>query len=432
MAMMQEQGVLAKLTAAKSGRRAHSVVTTLLVTLYAVIYLDRVNISAAASSIKLYFGLTNTELGLTFSAFSWAYLASVFFGGWAARKYGARVTLIVCAVIVGLGTVLTGVAGGLATLLLARMAVGLGEGPAFPAARQAMRNWYPPHRFGFIQGITHSASRFGAAVAAPIVAGLILLANWRVSFIACGVAALVWAGIWSVTFRDDPHTHPGVAAKDLEGLSVAVPNRNATTPFWALTKRMFPITLVTFAYGWTYWVFVSWMPLYFMEAHGTNLKNSAFLTSALFVAGLIGNTVGGVVSDTILKRTRRTRLARCSVVAVSLLGAAAFIAPTIVLSDLRIVVPLLAAAMFFLEMTIAPMYAITMDVSKEFAGMASAYVIMGVAVAGIISPPVFGWLIDVTHNWNIPFATGVGILVCGAAATALLRPDIPFVAPEAE
>jgi MFS family permease len=193
---------------------------------------------------------------------------------------------------------------------------------------------------------------------------------------------------------------------------------------------MFPVTLVMFAYGWTYWVFVSWLPLYFTNQHGTNLKNSALLTSALFFAGLIGNTVGGVVSDRILRKTGRNRLARCSVIAASLLGAAAFITPTMFLDDLRYVVPLLAGAMFFLELTIAPMYAIPMDISKDYAGLGSAYVIMGVGISGIVSPVVFGWLIDLTGNWNVPFASGVAILLVGAMAVALLRPDIPLVVPE--
>jgi MFS family permease len=145
---------------------------------------------------------------------------------------------------------------------------------------------------------------------------------------------------------------------------------------------------------------------------------------------LIGNTVGGVVSDRLLKRTGRNRFARCSVILVSLLGAAAFIFPAMFLDDLRVVVPLLAAAMFFLELTIAPMYAIPMDISKEYAGLGSAYVIMGVGISGIISPVVFGWLIDLTGNWDVPFATGIAILLCGASAVGLLRPDLPLVIPE--
>ncbi|RTL52150.1 MAG: MFS transporter [Bradyrhizobiaceae bacterium] len=434
MALIQEAEHGAVVQQASSTKRkrlnAHFVVTAMLCVLFAIMYLDRVNISAAASSLKVHFGLTNTEMGLAFSAFSWAYLASVLFGGWGARKYGAKRTLLVTVVLVGLGTIFTGLISGLVTLFLARLAVGLGEGPAFPAATQAMRNWYPPDRFGYIQGITHSASRLGAAIAPPIVAGLIVMSDWRVSFIVCGIAALLWAVAWWLYFEDDPREHPAVDPRQVEGLSISLPNRKARTPIGVLTKRMLPVTAVMFAYGWTYWVFVSWLPLYFSNQHGVDLKNSALLTSVPFFAGLIGNTVGGVTSDAILRRTGRNRLARCSVVVVSLLGTAAFLVPCLYVDDLTTVVLLLAAAMFFLELTIAPMYAIPMDISREFAGLGSAYIIMGVAIAGILSPVVFGWLIDKTGNWNVPFGTGIAILLVGAAIAGTLRPDVPFVVPD--
>jgi MFS family permease len=67
-----------------------------------------------------------------------------------------------------------------------------------------------------------------------------------------------------------------------------------------------------------------------------------------------------------------------------------------------------------------------MDISKEYAGLGSAYIIMGVGLAGIVSPVVFGWLIDLSGNWNVPFASGVGILLAGAGAVAMLRPDVPL------
>jgi MFS family permease len=425
----EAKGASSKAAPTKRYFDAHAMVTMLLCVLFAIMYLDRVNISAAAASLKANFALSNTEMGLIFSAFSWAYLGSVIFGGWGARKYGAKSTLTISVVIVGLGTIATGLAGGLASLFLARLAVGMGEGPAFPAATQAMRNWYPPHRFGYIQGITHSASRLGAALAPPIVAAVILWSGWRSSFVVCGAAALIWCVAWWTIFRDDPREHPSVDPASLETLTFSRPNRRAKIPFLLLTKRMSFVTVVMFAYGWTYWVFVSWLPLYFVNQHHTDLKSSALLTSALFFAGLVGNTVGGVISDRILKRTGSNRLARCSVVFVSLLGAAALITPTMFYNDLRIVVPFLAGAMFFLELTIAPMYAIPMDVSKEYAGLGSAYVIMGVGLSGIISPVVFGWLIDLTGNWNVPFATGIGILLLGAAAVPLLRPDVPLIVP---
>ena len=408
---------------------AHAVMTTLLCAMYAIMYLDRVNLSAAASPLKAEFGLSNTEMGVAFSGFAWAYLASVMFGGWGARRFGARLSLMIAVVVVGLGTVLTGLTTGLASLFAARLIVGLGEGPAFPAATQAMRNWYPAHRFGYIQGITHSASRLGAAVAAPIVAGIIGVLDWRASFFICGAAALIWSVVWWRYFREDPREHPDVRPSSLEGLSISLPDRTARIPYWLLTKRMFPVTIVTFTYGWTLWVFLSWLPLYFMNRHHVNLLNSAFLTSVPLAAGVIGNLAGGMGSDLILRRTGRHRLARCSIVAASLTGTAAFLLPTLFVSDLTTIVVLLAAAVFCLELTIAPMYAVPMDISREFAGLGSAFIIMGVAIAGIVSPVVFGWLIDLTGNWNVPFATGIVILLVGAAVVGVLRPDVKLVIP---
>lgn len=411
----------------KSLLSARSRVTFLLCMIYALMYLDRVNISAAASSIKSSFKLSNTQMGIAFSGFSWAYLLTVLVGGWAARRYGARLVLIFCAILLGLATISTAFVFGIASLFLARLLVGAGEGPAFPAATQAMRNWYPQSKFGYIQGITHSFSRLGAALAPPFTAIIILMYGWRMSFAVCGAVILVWAVVWWFQFCDDPREHAAADPKALIGINISLPNRVDRTPFWALTKRMIPVSMVMFTYGWTYWIFVSWLPLYFINRYHVDLKTSGFLTSVPFLTGMVGNSVGGVFSDIILHRTKSSRLARCGIVAFSLITCALALTFVVEASDLFVALVSLAIAMFCLELTIAPMFAVPMDISIEFAGLGSAFVVFGVAVAGIASPILFGWLIDATGNWNLPFTTAVGILVFGAATVFLIRPDIPFV-----
>jgi len=51
--------------------------------------------------------------------------------------------------------------------------------------------------------------------------------------------------------------------------------------------------------------------------------------------------------------------------------------------------------------------------------LGASFLIAGVAIAGIISPVVFGWLVDLTKNWNVPFATSIGILLMGAVIVTL-------------
>ena len=288
-----------------------------------------------------------------------------------------------CVIIVGVGTIVTGLAGGLATLFVARLMVGMGEGPAFPAATQAMRNWYPPDRFGYIQGITHSASRLGAAIAPPIVTAIILWAGWRVAFVVCGAAALLGRCVVDI-FRDDPRQHPSFDPGRLKNLGVSLPDRRAKIPLWLLTNRMFPVTIVMFAYGWTYWVFVVAAPLlrqpasHRLEELGAPHQRIVFRRSR-------GQYVGGIVSDLILKDDRPQSTGTLQRHPCFAARHGASDSPIDVLRRLTIVA-ILAAAMFFLELTIAPMYAIPMDISKEYAGLGSAYIIMGVALAGIVSP----------------------------------------------
>jgi MFS family permease len=404
--------------------------TMLLCAMFALLYLDRINVSAAAPSMSREFGLSNTALGVAFSAFSWSYLGSVLIGAFAADRFGARGVLLGCALVVGLATIATGLVGGIAGLFLARFLVGAGEGPAFPAATQVMRDWFRADRFGYIQGITHSASRLGGALAPPLVAWVTILSSWRVSFLVCGALALIWGAAWWRYFRNAPASHEAAASRHAsfpESPGLAAERHPS---LGLLTRRMAIVTFVMFTYGWSYWIFLSWLPLYFSSRYGTDLKSSALLASAPLLSGVLGNALGGIISDYVLRRTGRPRLARCGVVFVSLLGSALFLCLSLFSRDLVVIVPLLALSMLFLEMTIAPMYAVPMDMSRTRAGIGSAYVIMGVGIAGILSPLVFGRLIDLTGSWDIPFAIAVLILLSGAVAVLFVRPDRPLASEQ--
>src|SRR6201996_4409180 len=100
--------------------------------MYFVTYLDRVNVSTAAAGFAKEFNLSKTEIGLVFSAFAYPYLIFQIIGGWISDRFGARRTLIGCGIIWASATVLTGMAGGLVSLLLARTLLGFGEGATFP------------------------------------------------------------------------------------------------------------------------------------------------------------------------------------------------------------------------------------------------------------------------------------------------------------
>jgi len=393
--------------------------------MYLILYVDRVNISTAAPLIKADLKLNNTELGLAFSAFAYPYALFQLIGGYIGDKFGARLTLCVSGLIVCAATAATGAVGGLASLFVARLALGIGEGATFPTATRAMAVWTPERSWGFAQGITHSFARIGNAITPPLIAMLVELVSWRGSFVALAGLSLIWVVLWFWYFRDVPASPP-LTAEELATLPARSRGENEAVPWLRLFKRMLPVTAVDFCYGWTLWLFLSWIPSFFYQNYQQDLRHSAFYSAGVFLAGVVGDTLGGVVSDTILRRTGDRVAARRNVIVVGMLGGFVFLLPVMLVHDVDIAAISLAAAFFFVELIVAPIWAVPMDIAPKYAGSASGMMNFGFGVAGIISPFVFGYLIDRTGSWTLPFAGSICLLLLGAGLAFRMHPDRPF------
>src|SRR5215471_14561325 len=227
--------------------RAPRVVLILLCAMYLIMYVNRVNISTLAPLIKADLKLNNTQLGFAFSAFAIPYAVLQLFGGWIGDRLGPRLTLTMCCAIVGTFTVLTGIAGGLASLVLFRLALGLGEGAAFSTATRALASWTPVRKWGFAQGLVHSFSRLGNAITPPLITLMLVYVSWRASFAVLGVVCSLWLILWFWYFRNDPRDHSWMTEADVAELPAnAGTGKGITVPAVRLARRIFPLTLIDF------------------------------------------------------------------------------------------------------------------------------------------------------------------------------------------
>ena len=407
---------------------ASSNVLLLLCAMYFITYVDRVNVSSAAAAFKSELGFSNTELGFVFSAFAYPYLVCQVIGGWFGDRFGARRTLIVCGLTWAIATMLTGLVTGLWSMIAVRVLLGLGEGATFPTATRAMSTWLPGGKSGWGQGITHAAARLGNAVTPPLVILLIAWISWRGSFVIMGAVSLVWVLAWAWYYKDEPHTHPGMTPADLALLPAPRPKKKAKTPWGPLLRRMAPVTFVYFCYGWTLWTFLSWVPQFMLHAYKLDLKNSALFASLVFFGGVVGDALGGWLSDYIYRKTGSLTRARRDLVVFGMIGSFLCSAPVLFVTDPMLAALSLGGAFFFAELTIGPMWAIPMDIAPEFSGTASGLMNTGSAFAAIVSPVVFGIVIDRTGNWSLPFYGTMGLLLIGTAAAFLMRPEQTFAA----
>lgn len=396
--------------------------------MYLIFYVDRVNISTAAPIMQKDLGLTATQLGIAFSAFAYPYAFFQIAGGWLGDRIGPRVTLTLCAIIVGISTIWTGLVGGLAGLFLARLALGIGEGPAFPTATRALSNWMRPDQRAFAQGITHAFSRFGNALTPPLIAIIVVAFSWRDSFYLLGAISIVWGALWFFYFRDDPRTHSQITDAELAGLPPAtVVATRKKVPWGPLIRRIMPVTLTDFCYGWILWLYLNWLPSFFLHEFNLNIKKSALFAAGVFLAGVIGDTVGGILSDRILRKSGNVNKARTSVVVAGFLGSFCFMLPIMFIHDLTIVAICLSLAFFFAELIVAPIWAMPMDIAPEYSGSASGFMNFGFGMAGIISPVVFGYAIDATGRWDVPFIGSLAFLLLGALLALNCKPGERFV-----
>lgn len=145
----------------------------LLCVMYFFTYVDRVNLSVAAPIIQKEMSLTNTQLGTALTAFGLCYIVLQIINGYIGGRYGPRRVLSILGCLWAVGTLATGFVGGLASLIGARVLVGLGEAGTIPRSTRVMSNWVRAEQRGFAQGLTHSAARLAAASTPVIVTSMI-------------------------------------------------------------------------------------------------------------------------------------------------------------------------------------------------------------------------------------------------------------------
>jgi MFS family permease len=406
-----------------------TIVLGLLCLMYLITYVNRQNLATAGGDISVDLHLSKSQLGQVLGTFGITYAVFQILGGWIGDVWGARRTLFVCGLIWATATALTGLVGGLTSLYLVRLLLGIGEGATFPVATRAMQSWTPAERRGFAQGLTHAFSRVGNAITPPLVASLITVVRWRGSFVALGAGSLLWVFVWFWYFRDVPAEHPGNRATDLARLPNAgrgIAGRRVDIPWRRLIRRMAPVTVVYFCYGWTLWMYLNWLPQYFVHEYNLQLTRSALFAAAVFLAGVAGDYLGGEISDRLLHSTGSLRKARRDFVIVAFACSFLFMLPVFFTHNLTLIVLSLAAAFFCAELVIGPMWSIPMDIAPKYSGTASGLMNTGSAIAAVLSPITFGYIVEWTGNWQLPFIGSLGLLLTGAALASTMHPERPF------
>jgi sugar phosphate permease len=247
-------------------------------------------------------------------------------------------------------------------------------------------------------------------------------------FYVIGALSLLWSILYLVMYRNMPEETSLVSRGELariRGLDEKGEIKKANiqkrpkVPWSILLKHgnMWAVMCAYATYIYSLWFFLSWLPSYLVEyRHFTAIKTGLFASMPL-MAGVIGDAFGGWLTDKLLLKTNNLKFARRSVAIVAMLGCGTATLFAAMSASPFTAVYCLTIAMFFLEMTIGPAWAVPMDIGGEFSGTVSGMMNMGGQFVGALSPTIFGYLVS-RGSWVAPFVVSAGLLFVGAAIWA--------------
>ena len=405
-------------------------VLLLISLMYMITYMDRTGISIAAPAMEREFGLSKTAIGVVFSVFLWAYAIGQIPGGWLADRFGPRLVLLIIVPFWSLMTAMTAVAAGLTSLIGIRFVFGLAESGAFPTATRAMQLWFPKAERGIVHGVTHSFSRFAVAIVPFLAVSIMVTLGWRWIFYLFGAAGLLWSAAFYLLYQNLPEKHARVNQEEL----VRIRGRNAdgeikpitlhqqlATP-WKTIFRSANMWYIAAGYCCFYYgtyFFMTWFPTYLVDYRHLSLKTVGVWASLPLLAGMVGDIVGGTLTDKVYRRTGKLKFARRIVAAPAMLASGVCLIPAATAHSAWTAILCLTASLFFLELVISPAWAVPMDVGGEYSGTVCGVMNMAGSLAASLSPIIFGALVQ-RGFWILPFFISAGVLLTSGLIWAFL------------
>jgi len=408
-------------------------ILALLFSATTVNYADRATLSIAGTQMQAQLGLSVVAMGYLFSAFGWSYVAAQIPGGWLLDRYGSRRVYLLSIFLWAALGLAQGVVGFLspvglvATLFVLRLGVGVAEAAVFPGNSRIVAAWFPTGERGTAAAVFNSAQYFAPVAFAPLQAWITHRFGWQYVYFFMGVTALVLLSIWRSSVFS-PRRHPRISASELDyiaggGAQVDMDEgvEHSSPPIrWAQIAQLLRSRMLIGVYIAQYCIttltyfFLTWFPIYLVKQHGMSILTAGFVATLPAICGFVGGVLGGILSDTLLRRGYSLTVARKLPIIVGLLLSTVMIACNFIYRD-WIVVLIMSLAFFGKEIG-ALGWAVVADTSpRRMAGLSGALFNTFGNTAAITTPIIIGYIVAATGTF-----AGALVFVVANAVVAIL------------
>jgi len=410
--------ILDTVSEAKNGMHTRYTILLIIFIVTAINYADRATLSIAGTEVAKELHLSALSMGYIFSAFGWAYLLMQIPGGWLLDRYGSKKVYTFSLFFWSLFTFMQGFVDMLPlawagiSMFLMRFMLGFSEAPSFPANARIVAAWFPTKERGTTSAIFNSAQYFSLALFSPLLGWLTFAWGWEHVFTVMGAIGFVLTFLW-VKFIHNPTDHPGMSAAELDfikkgGAVVDMDHKKTAQdsgPKLHYIKQMLTNRMMLGVFFGQYfintitWFFLTWFPIYLVQEKGMSILKVGMVASIPVLCGFAGGVLGGVFSDSLIKRGCSLTLARKLPIVLGML-----LASTIILcnyTDNTVLVIALMALAFFGKGFGALGWPVISDTApKEIVGLCGGVFNVFGNVASIVTPLVIGYLVSELHSFN--------------------------------
>ncbi|MEU9608310.1 MFS transporter [Streptomyces sp. NPDC048057] len=389
-------------------------------------FFDRAVLSVASTPLAQEFGLSLSELGWVLAAFSWSYCLVQLPSGLLVDRIGVKWLNRVTVPLWAVASLVPAVASGLGPVILARVLLGVAEGPSMISAAKATALWFPQVERGRATALFDGATKVANMLAFPVLAWVISTWGWRAGFLFTTALSVVFTVAWWWGYRDpaerppSPGADPGGAG---EGQAA-----HASAGAWRKvlrSRRIWAICLGFACYGYTINVVLTWMPVFFQQQFDVTLGQAGLYAMVPWLVAAVAEFVfGGWLVDRLVRNGRGVIAARRPV----LLGGLA-LGATIGFAGWA-GSPL--AAVFWMSLSLGGL-AVAAPVAWSLPGLLAPPHAIG-AVGGLMNFAntaattggvlLTGWLAEITGSFGAPFVFAITLLAAGGALYwRALRPE---------
>jgi predicted MFS family arabinose efflux permease len=276
---------------------------TLLLLLYMIVnFADKIVVGLAGAPIMSDLRLTPSQFGLLGSAFFLLFSITAVAVGFLINKVETRLVLLGLALLWSLVQFPMMWDVGFTTLLVCRIVLGAGEGPAISVATHALYKWFPDEKRMLPTAILNQGGAFGVILAVPALNWVIINHSWHAAFGALGVVGLVWAALWIFLGAEGPLT--GKAVEEADG--------GRTYPYARLlaTPTFIGSALSTFGAYWALSIGLTWFTPFLVNGLGFSQREAGFISITPWALGAVIVLVTGWISQRMTAAGFSTRHAR--------------------------------------------------------------------------------------------------------------------------